>query len=236
LASSLVPEGCEVVELASLGVDVSDALESLASLLDAPANAPSRELPPRPARPTGALDTRTLADAIGALLPEGCVVVDESNTSGVGLLAATEGAPTHEWLTLPGGAIGYGLPAALGAAMGSGRRVVCIESDGSMCYTPQALWTIAREGLDVTVVCCSNDSYAILNYELSRVGATASGARAKSMLDLGSPTIDLAGVAAGFGVPSSTVTTADQLCVEFEKSLSTPGPTFIDARLASIFR
>jgi acetolactate synthase-1/2/3 large subunit len=105
-----------------------------------------------------------------------------------------------------------------------------------MSYTPQALWTMAREGLDVTVVCCSNDSYAILNYELSRVGATASGARAKSMLDLTGPTLDLAGVASGFGVPSSTVTTADELVEAFDKSLSTPGPTFINARLASIFR
>jgi acetolactate synthase I/II/III large subunit len=236
LASSLVPEGCDVVELAGLDVDVPDALESLAAALDAPATAPSRELPPLPGRPTGALDTRTLADAIASLLPEGCVVVDESNTSGAGLLGATVGAPTHEWLTLPGGAIGYGLPAAVGASIGSGRRVVCVESDGSMSYTPQALWTMAREGLDVTVVCCSNDSYAILNYELSRVGATATGARAKSMLDLSGPTLDLAGVAAGFGVPSSTVTTADELVVAFDKSLSTPGPTFINARLASIFR
>jgi acetolactate synthase I/II/III large subunit len=236
LASSLVPEGCDVVELAGLDVDIPDALEALAALLDAPASPPPRALAPSPARPTGALDTRTLAAAIASLLPEGCVVVDESNTSGAGLLAATEGAPTHEWLTLSGGAIGYGLPAALGAAIGSGRRVVCIESDGSMCYTPQALWTMAREGVDVTVVCCSNDSYAILNYELSRVGATASGAHAKSMLDLSGPTLDLAGVAAGFGVPSSTVTSADELVVAFEKSLSTPGPTFINARLASIFR
>jgi acetolactate synthase-1/2/3 large subunit len=236
LASSLVPPSCEVVELAGLGVDAPDALESLASLLDAPAGAPDVTRNPRPGRPTGPLDTRTLADAIGSLLPEGCVVVDEANTSGIGLLGATEGAPPHEWLSLCGGAIGYGLPAAVGAAIGSGRRVVCVESDGSMCYTPQALWTMAREGLDVTVVCCSNDSYAILNYELSRVGATASGARAKAMLDLSDPTLDLAGVATSFGVPSSTVTTADELVVAFDKSLSTPGPTFINARLASIFR
>jgi acetolactate synthase-1/2/3 large subunit len=95
LASSLVPEGCDVVELAGLDVDVPDALESLAAALDAPAVAPSRELPPLPSRPTGALDTRTLADAIGSLLPEGCVVVDESNTSGVGLLERrrTSGSP-----------------------------------------------------------------------------------------------------------------------------------------------
>ncbi len=236
LPSDLVPRGCTVVELAGLAVDVPAALESLADCLDAKVPAP-RAHESRPERPSGALDTRTLAAAIGALLPEGCVVVDESNTSGVGILGATVDAPAHEWLSLTGGAIGYGLPAAVGAAVGAGgRRVICLESDGSMAYTPQALWTMAREGLDVTVVCCSNDSYGILNFELSRVGATASGERAKAMLDLTSPTLDLAATARSFGVPASTVTTADELVVEFEKSLATPGPSFINARLASIFR
>ena len=237
ISSRLVPEGCDVIELADLVVDAPDALEALADALDAPSRPGPFETVERPSRPTGALDTRSLAAAIGSLLPEGCVVVDESNTSGVGLLGATVSAPPHEWLTNTGGAIGFGLPAAVGAAVGAGgRRVVCIESDGSMSYTPQALWTMAREGLDVTVVCCSNDSYAILNYELSRVGATASGERAKAMLSLTGPTLDLAATAASYGVPAETVTTADELVVAFDKSLATPGPSFINARLDSIFR
>jgi acetolactate synthase I/II/III large subunit len=103
-----------------------------------------------------------------------------------------------------------------------------------MSYTPQALWTMAREGLDVTVVCCQNDSYAILNYELSRVGATATGERARAMLDLTAPTLDLAATARGYGVPAETVTTADELVVAVDKSLATPGPTFIAARIARL--
>ena len=235
LPSSLVPEGCSVVSLAGLDVDVAGALEDLATTLGAPAttDATAHVTGAAPATtPTGALTAAAFSAAIGAVLPAGCVVVDESNTSGVGLFEATKHAGPHSWLTLTGGAIGYGLPAAVGAAIAArGRRVVCLESDGSMSYTPQALWTMAREGLDVTTVCCSNDSYAILNFELMRVGATASGERARAMLDLTGPTLDLARTAESYGVPASTATSADELVVQLEKALATEGPSFINARL-----
>ena len=109
-AVNLVPDGCKVVTLAGLDVDVAGALESLADASTLPGAATSRTAAPRPERPTGALNSASLCAAVGALLPEGCVVVDESNTSGVGLFGATDGAPAHEWLTLTGGAIGYGTP------------------------------------------------------------------------------------------------------------------------------
>jgi acetolactate synthase-1/2/3 large subunit len=134
-------------------------------------------------------------------------------------------------MTLTGGAIGYGLPAALGAAVASGRRVLALESDGSMMYTPQALWTMAREGLDVTVVALSNRSYAILNLERQRVGAVSDGATSQRMLELDGPTMDLGAVATGLGVESLRVTTADELVSALERSYATPGPMFIEAML-----
>ena len=129
---------------------------------------------------------------VGALLPEGAVVVDESNTSGIGLPAATAGAPRHDWLTLTGGAIGYGLPAATGAAVACPDRPVwCLQADGSAMYTISALWSHAREGLDVTTVVYNNSAYAILRAELQQVGAAGfvvgDGARARSLLDLSGP-------------------------------------------------
>jgi acetolactate synthase-1/2/3 large subunit len=57
-------------------------------------------------------------------------------------------------------------------------------------YTLQALWTQAREGLDVTTVFFANRSYAILNIELARVGAGDPGPKAFSMLDLHNPELD----------------------------------------------
>ena len=230
IPSRLVPPDCDVVHVAPPGSDTIGALEYLVAALHAPeVNVASGE---RPARPTGELTTFAMAQAVGATLPDDVIIVDESNTSGVHLFGATRFAPPHEWLTLTGGAIGFGLPAALGAALGGGgRRVLAFESDGSMMYTPQALWSMAREGLDVTVIGLSNRSYAILNLELQRVGATADGAASRHMLDLENPTLDLAGVATGFGVPSQRVTTADDFTAALERSFATPGPSFIEAVL-----
>jgi acetolactate synthase-1/2/3 large subunit len=134
-------------------------------------------------------------------------------------------------MTLTGGAIGYGLPVAVGAAIASGRRVLALESDGSMMYTLQALWTMAREGLDVTVVGLSNRSYAVLTYELTRVGATSQSSTSARMLELDDPTLDLAGLARAQGVPSVRATTAEELVTALERSYATPGPMFIEAVL-----
>ena len=134
-------------------------------------------------------------------------------------------------MTLTGGSIGFGLPVALGAAVGSGQRVLALEADGSMMYTPQALWTMAREQLDVTVVALSNRSYAILNLERQRVGAVSDGATSQRMLELDDPALNLCDIATGLGVPSQRVTTADELVNALRRSYATPGPTFIEAML-----
>jgi acetolactate synthase-1/2/3 large subunit len=229
LPSRLVPEGCDVINLAPPGTDTLAALEALADALKAPLV--EQQQGERPIAPTGELTTHTLAAAVGATLKEGTIVADESNTSGVQLFGATQFSPEHQWMTLTGGAIGYGLPVALGAAVASKGRVLALESDGSMMYTLQALWTMAREQLDVTVVGLSNRSYAVLNFELQRVGAVSEGATSARMLELDNPTLDLAGLARAQGVPSVTVHTAEDLVIALEKSYATPGPMFIEAVL-----
>jgi acetolactate synthase-1/2/3 large subunit len=229
VASRLLPEGCELIALAPPGSNTLEALGALADEL----GAPPRSIPAGdpPDAPTGALTNQSFAAAVGATMPEGVIVADESNTSGVHLFGATQFSPAHQWMTLTGGAIGYGLPVALGAAVGSGRRILALESDGSMLYTPQALWTMAREGLDVTVVALSNRSYAILNLERQRVGAVSEGATSQRMLELDNPAMDLCAIATGLGVESVKVTTADELVHALARSYATPGPMFIEAML-----
>lgn len=229
VASRLVAPGCEIVNVAPPGTDTLAALEALVEELGAPAFEVTRGEAPN--APTGALSTQSFAAAVGATMPDDLIVADESNTSGVHLFDATRFSPAHRWMTLTGGSIGYGLPVALGAAIGSGQRVLALESDGSMMYTLQALWTMARESLDVTVVGLSNRSYAILNLERQRVGAVTDGATSQRMLDLDSPTIDLCALASAQGVPSTRVTSADELVTALRRSYATPGPMFIEAVL-----
>jgi acetolactate synthase I/II/III large subunit len=231
--SRLVPDAAEMIDLVAPGGDVGAALEALVDALAAPSVRVERG--DAPLVPTGELTSLSLAAAVAATLPEGVIVADESNTSGVHLANTMRYAPAHRWMTLTGGAIGYGLPVAVGSAVASKGRVLALESDGSMMYTLQALWTMAREGLDVTVVGLSNRSYAILNFELSRVGANAGGEASARMLDIDNPTLDLAALASAQGVPSVRATTAEELVSALERSYATPGPMFIEAVLPKRF-
>lgn len=231
-ASDLIPPECTVHTLARPGEDAALALEALADAVGAPAAAAVPAPAGRPDRPTGALSTESLAAAVGTVLPEGAVVVDEGNTAGLFVAAATAGAPRHDWLTLTGGAIGIGPPMATGAAVAApDRPVLSLQADGSAMYTLQALWTQAREGLNVTTVVLSNRSYAILNMELHRVGADAGGPAARRLLDLTDPDLDFCDLARGMGVPARRVENADDLTSALERGMAESGPSLIEVPL-----
>jgi acetolactate synthase-1/2/3 large subunit len=234
--SYLVPDGCEVHVLAA---PTDDALAALAALAEAVgATEADAMLAPteRPDLPTGDLTAASVAAAVGALLPEGAIVSDEANTSGIYIPPVTAGGPPHDWLCLTGGAIGQGLPVATGAAVAApDRRVISLEADGSALYTIQSLWTQAREGLDVTTVIFNNASYAVLNMELNRVGAEPPGPRAKEMLDLTGPVTDFLKVSEGFGVPAARATTAEEFNDQLARSLATPGPSLVEAVIPNAF-
>lgn len=228
---ALTPDGCQVHELASPAEDAGAALEALADELGIRAPAP---LEPRAAStaPTGALHAASIGASLAALLPEGAIVSDESITAALTLLPATRGAAPHDWLFLTGGAIGQGMPVATGAALACpGRKVVCLEGDGSAMYTIQALWTQAREGLDVTTVILANRSYAILQIELARVGAGGAGERSRDVLEIGRPDLDMVKLAQGMGVRAVRVTRAEEFHAHFAEAMAERGPSLIEAVL-----
>ena len=227
--SVLSPPRCEIHALAAPEEDIVGALEALAEELGAPQDAPIQERDKHPPPSGEAISPEAAAAAVGALLPEGAIVVDEALTAAAAFIARTRGAAPHDLLQVTGGAIGIGLPLATGAAVARpDRKVICVQADGSAMYTVQALWTQAREGLDVTTILLNNRSYAILKYELANVGSGEAGRGALDMMELDRPTLDWVGLARGMGVEAARAETLKELERHFAAGLRSEGPYLID--------
>ena len=234
-SSDLAPPGGTVTTLAEPDQDAEAALELLADQVAAGTKPVLVEAAPPPPAEPGPLNAISLANTIAASLPEHAIISDEANTSGFALPMALAAAPRHTLLSLTGGSIGQGMPAATGAAIAApDRPVLSLEADGSALYTIQALWTQARERLDVTTVLINNAAYAILRMELARTladqtAAGQAGERAARMLDLSAPTPDFTQLSTGLGVPARRVTTAEELDRALREAYAEPGPYLIEA-------
>ena len=229
--SLLVQPDCEIQTLAGPDEDCAGALVALADALHATTTSPHLQNAERPARPSGQITLEGLAATVAALLPENAIVVDESVTSGRNMMAATKGAPPHDWLVNTGGSIGIGLPMAVGAAVACrDRPVLCLEADGSAMYTLQALWTAARESLNITTVVFANRAYAILKGELAGLGGNP-GPRALDMLDIGRPDIDWVSLSKSLGVPASRATSLDDFAKALRHGFMSAGPNLIEIPL-----
>lgn len=236
--SAIAPEGCEEFKLAGPNDDIDQVLEALLEHLNAVDVEPQVQPLEIPEAPTGALDANSAALAIARYLPENAVVVDEAITSGLAIFPLTATARAHDWLNQTGGSIGWGLPAAVGAAIACPeRKVVCLEGDGSAMYTIQSLWTMARENLDVTVVIFNNRKYSILEMEFARTGARGGtpGPKAASTLDIGGPDMDFVAMAQGMGVQASRAATAEEFNNQLEQAMQSRGPRLIDAIVPTLF-
>jgi acetolactate synthase-1/2/3 large subunit len=223
---------CEIYTLASHGEDYVGALEAVESALSPSQAQLAGEQAARPSMPNGQITLPGLAAVVGAVLPENAIVVDESMTSGRGMMAATRGAPPHDWLGNTGGSIGIALPLAVGAAVACpDRRVLCLTADGSAMYTLQALWTMAREGLKVTTVVFANHNYAVLKREFSYLGVGSPGPRASAMFEIGRPDLDWVRLAKGMGVPGTRVTSLEGFAKASREGFESEGPSLIEVPL-----
>ena len=230
--SVLIGDDCTVTTLAQVAEDLEHALDALAAELDAVHVAPLAAERIRPPVNDGALNADTLAAVLAALLPEHAVVCDESVSTGRQFGNAMRHAAPHDWLSIMGGSIGWALPAAVGAAIAAPeRKVVALESDGSGMYTLQALWTMAREELDVTVVVFANRAYQILRGEFTNVGAGAPGRNATDMLMLDRPDLDWCALARGMGVPAEAADTVTAFGAALGRAFAERGPRVVVARM-----
>ena len=222
--SVLVPEGCATLTLSDRGTGAAAALDALADALGAPATGAVEPYAPPPAWAMGA--------SIARHMPAGAVISDDAVTAGLPIFTQTKSARRHDWLSLTGGAIGQGIPLAIGAAVACpDRKVLALTGDGAGMYTVQGLWTIAREQLDVTVVVFANHAYRILGIEMGRTGGGEPGPAASRLLDLSDPRIDWIAVAGGLGLPAERVETAEAFDAAMARAMGTPGPRFIEAAM-----
>lgn len=225
-----VPAGTRVHELMAADTDPEAWLEALADELEAPAGHALEQPKSIPPAKDGPLDAVGIGSVVAELMPENAVVSDESATAGLFLFPMTAGAARHDWLTLTGGSIGQGLPLAVGAAIACpGRKTLALQADGGGMYTVQALWTMAREKLDVTTLIINNRSYAILNIELDRVGLSNAGGKARALLDLGNPALDWVALSEGLGVPARRVDTVQSLREALRDAITREGPALVEA-------
>ena len=230
--SLLSPPDCQGHVLARPDEDQIAALEALCEAVGARATPAPVTTEAAPAPATGAINSAALGASIAALMPENAIVADEAVTTGRAFFGMTKAAAPHDWLSNMDGSIGLGMPLATGAAVACpDRKVVSLQADGSAMYTVQALWTQAREGLDITTVLFSNRTYQILRGELANVGAGNPGRKALDMLDLGNPDINWVGLAKSLGVPGARVDDMDGFNRRFAEGLATPGPFLVEVVL-----
>lgn len=231
--SLLAPLECAFTELAAVHEDIEAALEALVDELDARSMAPIHvaDFAPRPL-PEGRITLEGMAAVLAALIPQDAIIVDEAISSGRSIPKLTQQSRPHDWLTSMGGSIGYGMPVAVGAALACpGRKVIALEGDGSAMYTLQALWTMARESLNVTIVVFANRAYQILRGEFDKVGAGSPGQRATDMLTLDRPTLDWRALARGHGVEAGQATSLEEFAKELQRGLASEGPYLIEVLL-----
>jgi acetolactate synthase I/II/III large subunit len=219
----------KVISLCDVGQDAVVALRALAEELGA--NPASQHRAITPEVPRGQPSSAAFGQMLAAVMPEQAIVADESISFGGEFFTHSHAAAPHDWMMVTGGAIGYGMPCATGAAVaGQGRRVINLQADGSAMYTIQALWTQARERLPVTTVILSNRKYQILIAEYGNVGANP-GPTAMHMLDLGNPDLDFVKLANGMGVEAARTSTLEGCAALLLESFKSPHPFLIELEI-----
>lgn len=224
----LAPADATIVTLVSRGRGSAAALSALAEAVDAPAAVLQLLDEPHPC-PDGPPSAASVGASVARHMPAGTIISDDGVTSSGPVFTATAAAAAHDWLCLTGGAIGQGLPVAIGAAVAQPEAsVVVLTGDGAAMYTVQSLWTMAREALNVTVIVFANSAYRILDVEFARTGAGMPGAATRSLLRIDQPALDWCALAQGMGVKAQRCDDASSFDLALAESLSTAGPTLLE--------
>ncbi len=226
----LLPEGCETLTLCGLEDDGLDALTRLADQLGADQTPDRDETPPKePEDLNQPVTDAGVCALVAALMPENTIICSESVTSAGSFMAASRNSAAHDYIQLTGGAIGSGIPLALGAAIACpDRQVINLQADGSAMYTLQGLWSQANEKTRVTTIIFANAEYKILQGELQNLGINFYGDNARRMLTFNDPAPDWVGLAESLGVPAKRANTLAEFKELLLNSFKMDGPFLIE--------
>jgi acetolactate synthase-1/2/3 large subunit len=177
-----------------------------------------------PARAQEPLHPVNLCRFLGEMLPEDAIVTTDVGQHQMWVAQAYPFSHPRTLLTSGGlGSMGFGLPAAIGAALAApGRRVACVSGDGSILMNIQELATLAELNLPVAVLVFNNEHLGLVRQQQELFyGQRYEASRFRSAPDL-------AAIARGFGIRGVRIDPAGDVLGTLAEALSQPGPVLID--------
>lgn len=183
-----------------------------------------------PLQMDGSDDPRThygLVHAVAAALDDDAIITTDVGQHQMWVAQAYPFRRARQWLTSGGlGTMGFGMPAAIGAALAApDRTVVCFSGDGSLMMNIQEFATLAEEGLNVKIVLMNNNSLGLVYQQQSLFY----GKRVFASKYRGSP--DFLKIAEGFGIAAVDLDTAENPRATLAQALTAPGPCLIHASI-----
>jgi benzoylformate decarboxylase len=162
-------------------------------------------------------------------------IVDEAIATSLHMRGFLNSDWPRQYSFLRGGALGWGMPAAVGCSLGLGRApVVCLVGDGASLYSPQSLWTAAHEKLPVTFVVMNNREYNILkNFMKGQAGYVSARSNRFIAMEVTEPAIDYLAMAQSMGVPGQRITKAADIAPAIEAGIASGAPNLIEIVIAA---
>jgi benzoylformate decarboxylase len=221
-AAAVTPRGTSIV------ATMKPALAMLLELLPetkraAPAG---RVLPPAP-KAGDPIPVEYLLHTLSNAMPDNAVLVEEAPSHRPAMQKFMPMRGQDSFYTMTSGGLGYGLPAAVGMALGRGDvRTVCLVGDGSAMYSIQALWTAAQRKLPLTVVVLNNSGYGAMR-SFSQV------MQVRNVPGLELPGLDFVKLAQGHGCDAVRVTKSSELVPALKHALAHRSTSLVEVTVDS---
>jgi benzoylformate decarboxylase len=216
-AAAVTPVGTSII--ATMRPALSMLLEALPETRRAMPKGRSLPAAPPAADP---IPAEFLMHTLSAAMPDDAVLVEEAPSHRLAMQKFMPMRGQDSFCTMASGGLGFGLPAAVGTALGRpGIRTVCLVGDGSAMYSIQALWTAAQRKLPLTVVVINNAGYGAMR-SFSHL------MQLRNVPGLELPGIDFVRLAQGMGCDATRVSRSSELPAALRRGLAHDGVSLVE--------